>query len=667
MDTSDAAPRGTVTLPGAAGLQALLEVLVLHRDFPAWAVWFPGSGGQWAAARPASARPPGAGTMMLWVHAATMDELMAMMRVADRRLSVPAGAGQGLAPVERLVGLLVLLVLLRTVIAVSLIGSGRRTSVGRLQVARFTRFCEYLTKLTEPGIPTFLRRTSEPVSAEKDAEPGDLSEGQAVEAHLRSAAEAGDADAACELGALLAERGDEEEAGRWLQRAAEAGNSEAASNLGIILFNREEFTAAERWLRQGAEAGHPNAAHGLGQVLFERDEATEAEQWLRRGAEAGDPGAACTLATVLYSQGETGQARHWFRQAAEGGNAEAPNLLAHLLYSEGEKPEAERWFTVAAEAGDADAAISLGDMLVERGNLAEAESWYLRAADSGSDEGAFNLGWLYWNQGYLQDAERWHRKAAEHGHGQAANQLGYLMRQKSDSAEAERWFRVAAEAGDPSGANNLGSMLQDRGETWEAEQWYRRAASAGNDSASNNLGTLLDDRGDLAEAERWYRRAADAGIAAGARNLASLLRKYGDTRGADEWHRRASEMASGDEAPSGGAKPFTPRRRDDLQAQVSGEDVTRRPRTVKRFSDTPPGDGMADIITCWDRMLQMSPDPATAVSYLARRSGLPFHRIDHIREVRNCCAHPNSHGWPSQHDVDTANATAREIFSRLTG
>jgi hypothetical protein len=78
------APRETVTLPGTAGLQTLLEVLALHRDFPAWAVWFPEPGRHWTAARPSSARPPGPETMMLWAHAASLDELMVMMRVADR-------------------------------------------------------------------------------------------------------------------------------------------------------------------------------------------------------------------------------------------------------------------------------------------------------------------------------------------------------------------------------------------------------------------------------------------------------------------------------------------------------------------------------------------------------------------------------------------------------
>jgi hypothetical protein len=71
------------------------------------------------------------------------------------------------------------------------------------------------------------------------------------------------------------------------------------------------------------------------------------------------------------------------------------------------------------------------------------------------------------------------------------------------------------------------------------------------------------------------------------------------------------------------------------------------------------------VITHWDRLLRASPDPATAVTYLARRSGLPFDRIDHLREVRNFCAHPRRHGWPSQQDVDTANATAQELLLRL--
>jgi hypothetical protein len=71
------------------------------------------------------------------------------------------------------------------------------------------------------------------------------------------------------------------------------------------------------------------------------------------------------------------------------------------------------------------------------------------------------------------------------------------------------------------------------------------------------------------------------------------------------------------------------------------------------------------VITHWDRLLQASPDPATAVTYLARRSSLPFNRIDHLRKVRNCCAHPSRNGWPSQQDVDTANATAQELLLRL--
>jgi hypothetical protein len=38
--------------------QVIAEVIMLHREFPAWAVWLPGQGHAWTAVRPASARAP---------------------------------------------------------------------------------------------------------------------------------------------------------------------------------------------------------------------------------------------------------------------------------------------------------------------------------------------------------------------------------------------------------------------------------------------------------------------------------------------------------------------------------------------------------------------------------------------------------------------------------
>jgi len=79
------------TLAGldAEARQAVAEIIVLRRDFPAWAVWPPFRGRAWAAVRPASARPPGPDLPMVWVHAATSAELADRMRGVDAQLAGP--------------------------------------------------------------------------------------------------------------------------------------------------------------------------------------------------------------------------------------------------------------------------------------------------------------------------------------------------------------------------------------------------------------------------------------------------------------------------------------------------------------------------------------------------------------------------------------------------
>jgi hypothetical protein len=71
--------------PGA--LQVITEVIVLHREFPAWAVWLPDRGRPWIAVRPASARAAGPELPMIFVRAGTAAELGAWMRRADAGLS----------------------------------------------------------------------------------------------------------------------------------------------------------------------------------------------------------------------------------------------------------------------------------------------------------------------------------------------------------------------------------------------------------------------------------------------------------------------------------------------------------------------------------------------------------------------------------------------------
>jgi hypothetical protein len=67
--------------------QAIMEVIILHRQFPAWAVWLPHGSQGWVAVRPASTRAPGPELPLVWVHGASPTELGARMHRVDTELS----------------------------------------------------------------------------------------------------------------------------------------------------------------------------------------------------------------------------------------------------------------------------------------------------------------------------------------------------------------------------------------------------------------------------------------------------------------------------------------------------------------------------------------------------------------------------------------------------
>jgi hypothetical protein len=80
-------PVGLLAGLDAGARQVMAEVIGLHREFPAWAVWLPSPAGSWAAARPASGRAPGPGLPMVWVHAGTAARLAERMRRVEQQLA----------------------------------------------------------------------------------------------------------------------------------------------------------------------------------------------------------------------------------------------------------------------------------------------------------------------------------------------------------------------------------------------------------------------------------------------------------------------------------------------------------------------------------------------------------------------------------------------------
>lgn len=86
-DGEHALPPETLAGLGTDARRVIADVIVLHREFPAWAVWLPGQGRSWTAVRPASARAPGPDLPMVWAHATTPAELADRMRAVDGQLA----------------------------------------------------------------------------------------------------------------------------------------------------------------------------------------------------------------------------------------------------------------------------------------------------------------------------------------------------------------------------------------------------------------------------------------------------------------------------------------------------------------------------------------------------------------------------------------------------
>ena len=122
----------------------------------------------------------------------------------------------------------------------------------------------------------------------------------------RPLAEAGDADAAFNLGqAYRLGRGvpiSLAAAQTWLERAARKGHLDAQTTLGLLLFNGGNRISGLRWLRTAAEEGEPRALLIYGTALFNGDgvvrDPVRAYAYVSRAAAQGLAPAQTTLAEM---------------------------------------------------------------------------------------------------------------------------------------------------------------------------------------------------------------------------------------------------------------------------------------------------------------------------------------------------------------------------------
>ncbi|WP_447003230.1 tetratricopeptide repeat protein [Saccharothrix isguenensis] len=302
----------------------------------------------------------------------------------------------------------------------------------------------------------------------------------------RRAADLGDTDAMVALAESTPSGASSSDS--WYRRAAELGNPRALAVISTRLQERGEFEEAERWLRRAVETtGEPFFMVELGHVLAHRGEA--AEPWYRRAAEAGDVGAMAHLGAVLVA-GSQDEAVRWYRMSAEAGRTSAMTALAVLLVHRGEVEEAERWLARASDASGVEVDHALWTSLP----ALEADELGAREERAGARV-LVVLGVLAQRRGDVDRAERCFLRAADSGDTQAMYEMGMLL---------IRWGGASSRA---AGTPPFRPLRRDDLSREQPETWFLRAAEAGHPDAMFSLSVL--HKGSV-KGELWWERAIEA-------------------------------------------------------------------------------------------------------------------------------------------------------------
>lgn len=336
---------------------------------------------------------------------------------------------------------------------------------------------------------------------------------------LKRSAEAGEADAAHELGSILLMnrswiRQDHGEAARWFESAAKAGNGQARLELGRLLLRGDgvehDQEIARNWLMHARDSGSSEAALELGSI-----EGVDAAEMFRAHSreELGrhEPASAPALRKLAgaFESGIGGPrdlqaaARLYARDAQYKALDPAHDVdrLARLVALEGVRHDE-----------------SLERSLPDPHNL----HVIIRKFDAmiTNPETMFLLGRLYFEGlGVGEDRAqgvRWFLRAAQGGHAEAMTAIGRLWAEgeagTADPMEAERWFREAIASGSQDARRELGSLLFVNPERRpEGAAWLRLASSPKGGASPEAISTVATQLSpdEETETQRWIDRISN--------------------------------------------------------------------------------------------------------------------------------------------------------------
>lgn len=130
---------------------------------------------------------------------------------------------------------------------------------------------------------------------------------------LRSAADAGHADAQALLAFILHQAGENEKAAEYFRKSAEQGNIEGQYGLAIMYTAGDgvpkDMNEAKKWFTQAAEQGSAKSIHALAEIYMSGNgvdpNSPEALSWIKRAADTDSISAINALAAA-YRTGRYG-------------------------------------------------------------------------------------------------------------------------------------------------------------------------------------------------------------------------------------------------------------------------------------------------------------------------------------------------------------------------
>ncbi|WP_052411102.1 sel1 repeat family protein [Streptomyces sp. NRRL S-118] len=176
----------------------------------------------------------------------------------------------------------------------------------------------WLVTAARAGDPEAAHRLGDVLFAEGDTDG-------AFDLYLQ-ASHAGYAAVAGSFGALHRYQGEEKVAVVWLRRAIDAGDTRRSESLEALRIR--SLAEADEFFRDDAARGCGLDPVNLGVLLENHGDTDEARTWYEKGFALGDAYGAFRLARLLEKEGRPGEAAAWLRKAAGAGHPGAKEALA---------------------------------------------------------------------------------------------------------------------------------------------------------------------------------------------------------------------------------------------------------------------------------------------------------------------------------------------------